>query len=67
MISHWWNFPGDTLEIYSELLDVLRSHCEAVGRDYDSIVKTWTAECVAVAPSREKAQQMAEASFFHTH
>jgi alkanesulfonate monooxygenase SsuD/methylene tetrahydromethanopterin reductase-like flavin-dependent oxidoreductase (luciferase family) len=64
--ADWWNFPGDTLENYSELLDVLREHCEAVGRDYDGIVKTWATECVAVAPSREKAQQMAEANFFHT-
>jgi alkanesulfonate monooxygenase SsuD/methylene tetrahydromethanopterin reductase-like flavin-dependent oxidoreductase (luciferase family) len=64
--ADWWNFPGGTVENYQELLEVLRGHCEGVGRDYDSIVKTWAAECVAVAPSSHKARRMAEASPFHT-
>jgi alkanesulfonate monooxygenase SsuD/methylene tetrahydromethanopterin reductase-like flavin-dependent oxidoreductase (luciferase family) len=64
--ADWWNYPGGTLENYSDLLDVLRAHCEAAGRDYDSIVKTWAAECVAVAPSGEEAQRLAEASVFYT-
>jgi alkanesulfonate monooxygenase SsuD/methylene tetrahydromethanopterin reductase-like flavin-dependent oxidoreductase (luciferase family) len=64
--ADWWNYPGGTFENYNELLDVLRGHCEAVGRDYNTIVKTWGAECVAVASSPHKARQMAEASPFHT-
>jgi alkanesulfonate monooxygenase SsuD/methylene tetrahydromethanopterin reductase-like flavin-dependent oxidoreductase (luciferase family) len=64
--ADWWNFPGGTLENYQELLDVLRGHCEKVGRDYESIVKTWAVECVAVAPSADEAERMAEASPFHT-
>jgi len=63
--ADWWNFPGGALEHYRELLDTLRDHCEAVGRDYDSIVKTWSNECVAVAPSREAALRMAQASPFY--
>ncbi len=63
--ADWWNFPGGTLEHYRELLDTLRGHCEAVGRDYDSIVKTWGNECVAVAPSREAALRIAQASPFY--
>jgi alkanesulfonate monooxygenase SsuD/methylene tetrahydromethanopterin reductase-like flavin-dependent oxidoreductase (luciferase family) len=60
--ADWWNFPGSTLENYVHKLDVLRSHCDAVGRDYDSIVKTWSAECVAVATTEAEAQRILEAS-----
>ena len=35
--ADWWNIPGGTLENYAHKLDVLRRHCEAVGRDYDEI------------------------------
>ncbi len=64
--ADWWNFPGGTFENYRELLDVLRGHCEAVGREYEQIVKTWGAECVAIATSTREARQLAEASAFHT-
>lgn len=63
--ADWWNYPGGTLEHYRELLDVLQDHCEQVGRDYDSIVKTWALDCVAVAPSAAEAQRLAKASVFH--
>jgi alkanesulfonate monooxygenase SsuD/methylene tetrahydromethanopterin reductase-like flavin-dependent oxidoreductase (luciferase family) len=64
--ADWWNFPGGTLENYQELLEVLRGHCEAVGRDYGSIVKTWAMDGVAVALSAQEAQRIAEASTFYT-
>jgi alkanesulfonate monooxygenase SsuD/methylene tetrahydromethanopterin reductase-like flavin-dependent oxidoreductase (luciferase family) len=60
--ADWWNIPGVTLETYAHKLDVLRRHCEAVGRDYDEIVKTWSAEAVAVAASEEEAKRIADAS-----
>ena len=63
--ADWWNFPGGTVEHYGELLDTLRGHCETVGRDYNSIVKTWGNECVAVAPTNGAAQRMAQASPFY--
>lgn len=63
--ADWWNFPGGTPENYAELLEVLRSHCQAVGRDYDGIVKTWASDCVAVAETREEAVRLAQASPFH--
>jgi alkanesulfonate monooxygenase SsuD/methylene tetrahydromethanopterin reductase-like flavin-dependent oxidoreductase (luciferase family) len=63
--ADWWNIPGGTLEHYKQLLDILRQHCQAVGRDYDSIVKTWSNECVAVAPTHDAAQRMARASRFY--
>ncbi len=60
--ADWWNFPGGTLENYASLLDTLREHCRAVRRNYDSIVKTWGHDCVAVADTHEKAEQIARGS-----
>ena len=62
--ADWWNFPNCTVEHYAELLEALRGHCDAVGRDFYSIVKTWSSECVAVAPASEKAEQIAHDSPF---
>ena len=63
--ADWWNFPGGSFEHYRELLDTLREHCRKVGRDYDSIVKTWGSETVAVAPTHDAALRMAQASPFY--
>jgi len=60
--ADWWNFPGGTPENYAGLLAALRDHCNAVGRDYDSIVKTWAIECVAVANTTEQAIAIARSS-----
>src|SRR5256885_14789099 len=59
--------PRSTLFPYTTLLrSVLRGHCAAVGRDFDSIKKTWQCECVAVAPTQAAAERMAEASPFYS-
>jgi len=60
--ADWWNIPGGTLENYTHKLGILRQHCEAIGRNYDAIVKTWSAECVAVAATEEAARQAVEAT-----
>ena len=57
-----WNFPGGTAENYAHKLSVLRQHCADIGRDYDSIAKTWSAEAVAVANTEAEAQRIAAAS-----
>ncbi len=64
--ADWWNFPGGTFENYAHKLDVLRRHCAAVGRDYDSIVKTWSAEAVAVAETEAEARRIAVASPYNS-
>ncbi len=56
--ADWWNGGGD-LTTYRHKLDVLRGHCETVGRDFAQIRKTWQCECVAVAPTETDARQMA--------
>ncbi len=62
-----WNFPGGTLENYRQKLNVLRGHCEAIGRNYDEIVKTWSAEAVAVAPTEAEAQRIAANSPYNNN
>jgi alkanesulfonate monooxygenase SsuD/methylene tetrahydromethanopterin reductase-like flavin-dependent oxidoreductase (luciferase family) len=60
--ADWWNISGGTYDNYARKLEVLRGHCQAVGRDYDEIVKTWSAEAVAVAETEAEAQAIAAAS-----
>jgi alkanesulfonate monooxygenase SsuD/methylene tetrahydromethanopterin reductase-like flavin-dependent oxidoreductase (luciferase family) len=65
--ADWWNIPGGTAENYAHKLDVLRQHCAAVGRSYDDIVKTWSAEAVAVAATEDEARRIAAASPYTNH
>ena len=60
--ADWWNLPGGSVETYAHKLDVLRQHCQAVGRNYDDIVKTWSPEAIALAETETAAYQIAEAS-----
>jgi alkanesulfonate monooxygenase SsuD/methylene tetrahydromethanopterin reductase-like flavin-dependent oxidoreductase (luciferase family) len=62
--ADWWNVPNYNPKNYQLKLDVLRQHCQSVGRDYDSIVKTVGLECVAVAATSAQAEQIAKASLF---
>lgn len=41
-----WNVPGADPEEYEHLLDVLREHCETMGRDYDDVTKTVTLQTI---------------------
>lgn len=59
--ADWCNPGGGTREQYAHKLNILRGHCEAVGSDYDRIVKTWSSECVAIAETEEEAQRIAKA------
>ncbi len=63
--ADWWNFPGGSPENYARKLAALRSHCEAVGRDYDDIVKTWAGEAITIAETEAEAQRIAERNPFH--
>lgn len=61
--ADWWNYC-DTVEVYAHKLAVLRSHCEAVGRDFDDIVKTWDGLQICVAETEAEAWRMFEASHY---
>jgi F420-dependent oxidoreductase-like protein len=63
--ADWWNGGGSLAE-FKEVTDVLTEHCRAVGRDPESILKTWGTDCVAVARSSQEARRMAEASPFYS-
>ncbi len=63
--ADWWN-GGGTRDTYAHKLDVLRGHCTTIGRDYETIAKTWQCECVAIAPTPAAAEQLAAASPFYT-
>ena len=63
--ADWYNLAGVSLDTYRHKLQVLARHCAQVGRDPDTIRKTWASDCVAVAASRAAARRMAEASPFY--
>ena len=65
--ADWWNIPGGTAANYARKLHVLRGHCEAVGRDYDAIVKTWSAEGIAIAETEAGARRIAARSPYNNH
>jgi len=54
------NINGDP-ETMRHKLDVLKGHCETVGRDYDEIIKSCSTNIFLVGPNddREKATEMA--------
>ncbi|MFB6174086.1 MAG: TIGR03560 family F420-dependent LLM class oxidoreductase [Halobacteriales archaeon] len=54
-----WNIPGSSPSEYAEKLDVLRGHCDDLGRDYDEIEKT-TANTVVIRDSTEAAHEAYE-------
>ncbi|MDP9382159.1 MAG: LLM class flavin-dependent oxidoreductase [Chloroflexota bacterium] len=65
--ADWWNIPGGTAANYAHKLDVLRQHCTSVGRDYEAIRKTWSAEAIAVAETEADAQRIAARSPYNNN
>jgi alkanesulfonate monooxygenase SsuD/methylene tetrahydromethanopterin reductase-like flavin-dependent oxidoreductase (luciferase family) len=63
--ADWWCIPGGSFAQVEHKMNVLRRHCAAVGRDYDTIVKVGSVGALAVAPSRAEAQRLAETSIFY--
>jgi alkanesulfonate monooxygenase SsuD/methylene tetrahydromethanopterin reductase-like flavin-dependent oxidoreductase (luciferase family) len=62
--ADWLNFNNCGTEEYASLLETLHEHCRAVGRDPGSILQTYSADGVSIAPTEEQARQMAQASPF---
>lgn len=63
--ADWWN-GGGTMENYTHKLAVLRGHCDAVGRDFGRIKKTWGCDAIAIAATEQEARRMAAASPFYS-
>ena len=62
--ADWCNINDSALDFCKSRLDTLRDHCQTIGRDYDSIVKTYICDCVALAPTHGQAESLKQASFF---
>ena len=62
--ADWCNINDSDLAFCKSRLDILRDHCRTVGRDYETIVKTYICDCVAVAPTRSQAESIKQASDF---
>lgn len=62
--ADWCNMNNSDLALCRERLDILRQHCQDLGRDYDRILKTYSCDSIAVAPTHAQAEQMLKASFF---
>jgi F420-dependent oxidoreductase-like protein len=59
--ADWWNGIGLKPDQLTHKLNVLRSHCENEGRDYDEITKTY-AGIVSIAETEDEAKQIASNS-----
>jgi alkanesulfonate monooxygenase SsuD/methylene tetrahydromethanopterin reductase-like flavin-dependent oxidoreductase (luciferase family) len=64
--ADWWNGVGCSPEEMRDALTALTGHCQAVGRDPSSIVKTFSTDCVTVVHSSQEAQRMAKASPYYS-
>lgn len=67
LVAHyadWLNFNNCSLAEYRDLLDVVAGHCAPIGRDPNSIVRTYSSECLAVAPSRAEVNRLLAESPF---
>lgn len=61
--ADWWNYC-DTVEVYAHKLAVLKTHCEAIGRDFNEIEKTWDGLQITIAETEAEAKQIYEKSIF---
>ena len=59
--ADWWNGIGLNPDQMAQKLDVLRSHCDNEGRDYDTITKTF-AGILSIAETEDEAKRIANAS-----
>ena len=62
--ADWCNLNNAPVENCRLSLDILRQHCQTVGRGYDEIKRTFSCDNVAVARSHAEAESMRQASFF---
>src|SRR6185436_19163114 len=55
--ADWWNHGGAPAG-YARKLDILRKHCDEVGRDFDAIVKTTSIELPAPTDTASTRQMV---------
>jgi alkanesulfonate monooxygenase SsuD/methylene tetrahydromethanopterin reductase-like flavin-dependent oxidoreductase (luciferase family) len=57
--ADWWNAPQIPMSEFKRKLDVLREHCQTVGRDFEDIKKTLLNKAV-IRDTEEKAHEAYE-------
>ena len=62
--ADWCNIDNSDLAFCKNRLDTLQGHCQTVGREYDSIVKTYICDCVSLDTNHAKAVTLKNASYF---
>ncbi|MBX3061501.1 MAG: LLM class flavin-dependent oxidoreductase [Anaerolineae bacterium] len=61
-----WNLPDAPIHRYTERLNVLRQHCQTVGRDFNSIRKSWFGR-IAVASTEQEAAALSNGRWTHNN
>jgi hypothetical protein len=56
------NFQSGTIDYFQHKLNVLKGHCDVIGHDFNEITLSWSASCVAIADTEEKAEEIARKS-----
>jgi F420-dependent oxidoreductase-like protein len=55
------NLGGEDLQVLQHKLDVLKGHCETVGRDYDAIIRSTGLSAHPIGPTEDPVQATAAA------
>ena len=62
--ADWCNLNNSSLADSQTSLEILRQHCQAVGRDYDEIVKSYAIDCFVLGATQAAVDRIRQASFF---
>ena len=65
--ADWWNIPGGSYENYAHKLTCCAATARPSVATTTSIVKTWSAEAVAVATTQKEAERIAAASPYNAN
>jgi alkanesulfonate monooxygenase SsuD/methylene tetrahydromethanopterin reductase-like flavin-dependent oxidoreductase (luciferase family) len=56
--ADWWNLPDSGLERFTDRLNVLKAHCETIGRDISTLRLTWFGR-IAIGKTQAEAEMYA--------
>jgi alkanesulfonate monooxygenase SsuD/methylene tetrahydromethanopterin reductase-like flavin-dependent oxidoreductase (luciferase family) len=62
--ADWWNLPDAEIERFRHKREVLKRHCDEIGRDFDEIVLSAEVEMVAIAKTEAEADRLARETPF---
>ena len=62
--ADWWNLSAGDVERFRHKLEVLKRHCDDIGRDFDEIVPTWSVETVGIVETEAEATRLMQENPF---